>query len=466
MKIQINNFGPIKQYTFDLNKDLHLIFGNNNIGKSYSITIVYLVIKSFIMYRDPYYYYVIERNYDFGDLDISAISFDIDSIKKAVLDTLKNWLSMTFLENMYNSFLATYDSAENLQNQFTDEGLFILLESELLTISISVKKGKLVIDRAELKKPLEIRSVQRNRHCKVDKGKVIFYTIENDENSLEKHIRELTAVLFSSFIGEVVGRIESVHFLPASRSGLYQALNAFGQIIAELAKSRSFLKKKIELPNISEPLSDYFLNLSEINLSRRTTVNKALNEIAVQIETEVLKGIVEFDSKTKKIMFTPEHTKLRLDLSSTSSMVSELSPIVSYIRYILAQPARRPRMHVKSQFPPAKPLVIIEEPEAHLHPEIQIKIMEIFSRLIKNNVKMIITSHSNYIFNKANNLILEGKIEIENLQATIFRSYECGSIGESIETNSFGMDDVNFIDVSEALLEEKLNLINAVNDND
>jgi len=38
MNIQLNNFGPIKEFNFDLSKDLTIIFGKNNIGKSYAIS--------------------------------------------------------------------------------------------------------------------------------------------------------------------------------------------------------------------------------------------------------------------------------------------------------------------------------------------------------------------------------------------------------------------------------------------
>ncbi|MBW1650102.1 MAG: AAA family ATPase [Deltaproteobacteria bacterium] len=48
MKITINNLGPINRFEFDLNKDLNLIFGKNNIGKSYAMTAIYLIVKNII----------------------------------------------------------------------------------------------------------------------------------------------------------------------------------------------------------------------------------------------------------------------------------------------------------------------------------------------------------------------------------------------------------------------------------
>ena len=45
MIIELQNFGPIKSFKFDTSKDMHAIFGKNNIGKSYAISAVYLILK-------------------------------------------------------------------------------------------------------------------------------------------------------------------------------------------------------------------------------------------------------------------------------------------------------------------------------------------------------------------------------------------------------------------------------------
>ena len=48
MKISIHCLGPIHSYEFDLDKDFHLIVGRNSVGKSYAITVVYLILKAFV----------------------------------------------------------------------------------------------------------------------------------------------------------------------------------------------------------------------------------------------------------------------------------------------------------------------------------------------------------------------------------------------------------------------------------
>ena len=53
MKITIDNFGPIHHCEFDLEKDFHLIVGENNVGKSYAITIIYIIVKSALNIDEP-----------------------------------------------------------------------------------------------------------------------------------------------------------------------------------------------------------------------------------------------------------------------------------------------------------------------------------------------------------------------------------------------------------------------------
>jgi predicted ATPase len=465
MKITINNFGPIEYYCFDLEKDIHLIFGENNVGKSYAITIVYLVVKSVLKYSDivnyPFY-----RKESLMDITLPDID-DYSDISDTVISNLTTFLDNTLLATLQDSFTATFDSLSNLQNQFTRVPLTICLDTSLLKITIGVKDKNLKISKIEFDKKITLRVIKQNRLYKTNNNEIILYCVKGDKDSLVNHLNVLLWDTFTEFIFEVTTKIKSVHYLPASRSGLYQALSAFGQIIAELSKSRAFLTKKIELPGISEPLSDYFLKLSEVSVNKRNIELNKLDIIAKQIESDILKGTVEFDTKSKRIMYTPDNTSLKLDLSSTSSMVSEISPIVSYLRYVLAQPEPRKLRHYANEKKgiASKPLVIIEEPEAHLHPKVQIKMMSIFAELALNNVKIIITSHSNYIFNKANNLILDKKIDIAKLQASVFKNKNRGSTGDYIETDELGINDENFINVSEELYDEKMTLIDKLNKN-
>ena len=64
-----------------------------------------------------------------------------------------------------------------------------------------------------------------------------------------------------------------------------------------------------------------------------------------------------------------------------------------------------------------KDYLIIDEPELNLHPENQVKIAKLLVRLVNSGVKVIISTHSDYITKEFNNLLMldndfKNKVEI------------------------------------------------------
>ncbi len=384
MKIIIENFGIIKRFEFDLDKDFTLIFGKNSSGKSYAISVIYLIVKNW--------------------LDFQKKCKLIDDDIKIIANLIQREFVIYLTESIKNSF----DGESSLQNRFSSQNLKIFIIFENLNF-------ELILDN----KNLEI--------INLDMKKKILY------NSLTK--------------------IDEIYFLPASRSGLYQALSAFGQIFAQLSQSRNFINKKVEIPSITEPVSDYFLELSNIN-SKNSDDNVA--KIAKDMEKDILNGEVIFNNETKKLSFIPNDTDLNLDLSFTSSMISEISPIVAFLKYILNTEM--------GEY--TKPILIIEEPESHLHPEIQIKLMKYFAKLSQSGVKIIMTTHSDYMFNKFNNMIFAKELDRQKSQSIFFKIKKEGSEAEILEIDEFGVDDENFVDASDELYNEKMQLIDKFNNDE
>ena len=61
-------------------------------------------------------------------------------------------------------------------------------------------------------------------------------------------------------------------------------------------------------------------------------------------------------------------------------------------------------------------VLIIEEPEAHLHPGAQADMAVILARLVRAGVRVIITTHSDWLLQEISNLTLEGLLEDETDQ--------------------------------------------------
>ena len=73
------------------------------------------------------------------------------------------------------------------------------------------------------------------------------------------------------------------------------------------------------------------------------------------------------------------------------------------------------------------------------------------------------SSHSNYIFNKLNNLVLGKKLDYNVYQPVIMQEEQDGSISKLIEIDELGAEDQNFVDVSERLYYEREDIIQKLN---
>jgi predicted ATPase len=91
-----------------------------------------------------------------------------------------------------------------------------------------------------------------------------------------------------------------------------------------------------------------------------------------------------------EMSFQPEGMAGNLDMHLASSSVKALAPLVFYLRHV-AQ-----RGH----------FLIIDEPELNLHPDNQRKVARMLGRLARNGIKIMISTHSDYVIRELNNLIM------------------------------------------------------------
>ena len=152
-------------------------------------------------------------------------------------------------------------------------------------------------------------------------------------------------------------------------------------------------------------------------------------------------------------------------------MVSELSPLGLYFKHIINHKYNSQNSDFffyndyyisrdKIRRNKSYDIIFIEEPEAHLHPEVQIKLMELFVSLSKFGLKIYITSHSNYMFNKLNNIILSKKIDSSKIEVYhLKKDTNGGTINDSMHVSEDGIIDNNFQDVTEKLYNERLNIL-------
>lgn len=183
-------------------------------------------------------------------------------------------------------------------------------------------------------------------------------------------------------------------YFPASRTGFmhtYRAIIGNQRDNAENNEEIDFEfvdkndKYQIAGTNLTLPTILFLEKLQKLTLDedKRIKYEDEINFLNENIlEGNVLKNSYE------QYEFIPKDSDKGIPLHVTSSLVAELSPIV---------------MFLSSSFD--SDLWIIEEIESHLHPKIQLEVARFLVRLYNKQKCIWITTHSDSLIQKVNNLI-------------------------------------------------------------
>ena len=116
------------------------------------------------------------------------------------------------------------------------------------------------------------------------------------------------------------------------------------------------------------------------------------HDISARLESGMLRGeILSENSEIGYPVFSykPEGWKKNIPLMNSSSMVSELAPVVLYLRHVV-QPGE---------------VLIIEEPESHLHPAMQVEFIRLLAAAVRSGVRVMLTTHSEWVLEELANLV-------------------------------------------------------------
>ena len=222
------------------------------------------------------------------------------------------------------------------------------------------------------------------------------------------------------------------------------------RVIAGLLTAHA-TRASLQTPILSGVVSDFMEKL--ILYEERKRPDGGLNQIAKALEQKVLTGqIITTPSPTgyPEFRYRSQKTGEDMRLTQASSMVSELAPFVLFLRGLIC---------------PGDTL-FIEEPEAHLHPAAQAEMAAILARLVRAGVRVLVTTHSDWLLKAIANLMHEGELkekgalrkETEKLSRWLFPEevgtwlFQKNGQVEEIEFNHIdGIEPTEYEDVAEAL---------------
>jgi len=262
-----------------------------------------------------------------------------------------------------------------------------------------------------------------------------------------------------------LGWRDRTHYLPAARSGIMQSHRVIASSLVERS-TRAGLARFPELPTFSGVMVDF---LRRLILFKETVGREDLmTNLADALERDALAGNIRTTESQgggyPEFVYRPRESQADIRLTRASSMVTELAPIVLFLRGIISR----------------GDMLIIEEPEAHLHPAAQTIMAGVLARLVREGVRVVVTTHSDWMLKEIGNLIREGELEedINSLSARrspssslrpnevgvwLFRKGET-STGSTIEEIPFdrseGVEPGEYEDVAEALYNRSATLQN------
>ena len=206
------------------------------------------------------------------------------------------------------------------------------------------------------------------------------------------YFRQIASSLFQFLIGPA-GR--SAFYLPADRTGVMHSHQVVVSALIQNASTAS-LKPATNVPMLSGVLADFLSLLIEIGPGRHyrgvPVPPPKSADLERGLENNLLNGAVllkRSDTGYPAFAYRPEGWKDDLPLMRASSMVSELAPVVLYLRHIVR----------------SGDVLIIEEPEAHLHPAMQAAFARELAQLVGLGVHIVITTHSEWFLEQIGNLV-------------------------------------------------------------
>jgi predicted ATPase len=479
LNISVENFGLIKKADITL-KPLTIFLGENNTGKSYIAQLIYALTRAI-------------RHLGESQLDFVNISYNkIRSEQKYNIRTIKAFKSRIPIDwdnsLIFKKGLAYEIPFGSLPSVMANECNEIVkkqleyfpkyLEHELTGaygVKLSELNTKLVIDknfliRVQNDNPLLEIGVRANKNRLIQYGSNSFsfkgtkvkmelsnydrYMFQRREQSPGNIANWLMARTIQHSIRTFTDIFpNNAFYFPAARSGILQ-----GQKLIARAGLRSLKRAGLDSFSLSK-LPGVVVDFLDQIYSIDKDIKSELEKLSTHIEKKLIAGaigIIEKKEELPEIYFNVKNTG-RFPLHRTSSMVSELAPIILMLRYLIEK----------------KDIIILEEPESHLHPKLQREFAKIIANFIRNGLNVLITTHSDYFAEQLSNIVaLSSKPENikENLgydkdnmiyekEVSAYRFLH-GKDGytevSKLKIDTDGISDAGFGDIAESLYDESV----------
>jgi predicted ATPase len=462
LDLDVEDFGPIRSAHVEL-RPLTIFIGPNNSGKSYLAKLVYSCAEALFLDYWAHSRWLQDR-----------WSYAEDMRRMRHKSPLRPWSEVppeaqaVWIDKL-NEFVAGADRrvVDSIRSYFSVDDLRLLVNRKHLSarmrVAINRRGNSLGRIAFEIDEANEFRDLQ---FALPDPS-----SISVPFNELYFQYFEVTRDIWSQILLQSGFPQGAAFYLPAGRSGLLSSAAVIAAAAMSLVGQRIGLEP-IELGAFSGVEGDFVrdLNLGLGEGFRRPTprgsVEDPLAPALSLIQDKIMQGEVTIsDAKALRPVIVYKQGETVLSMSQSSSSIAELAPLALWIDGVL--------------WP--GDLLIIDEPESHLHPENQRIIARVLVRLANAGIRVICTTHSSIIVHQISNCMMasrvgtpspsevtleqEDRIGFDQVAAYLFANGPDGTVVSPVEIDpDFGISEDEFLRVAEAIGEETYSLSVAKNE--
>ncbi|MGD0959807.1 MAG: AAA family ATPase [Methylomonas sp.] len=369
MKISVTNLGPIKEATVELG-GLTVFVGPNGTGKSYLGKVLYglqrheTLTTSYFSNSEHFHQILFGKSLNSSQEAFEQLQqLTIANLQQAI-PALANLHAELFKDRLGEFF--NDDSNLFADTKISFSNVYILSEEQLQII---------------LKTTIELIKTKPHSLNQLSREQVIWPLCWNIFWFSGGGFAEYFPAARSNFM-------LTYKALYRARADEHVGLEAISDKLL-LASKGNQTRKTGTLIRFDKPTEDFISCLYDLDISKVGFSADIADKLQSRLYGEDQLLVMQPEGALPDFRYQVNNSESKLRLHLTSSMVTETSPLLIGLRHWVMLGS----------------LVIIDEPESHLHPKAQQEIVNGLAEAVNNGLKVILITHSPYILSCVNNLI-------------------------------------------------------------
>ena len=428
--LDVENFGPIAEAKNIEFKPMTVLVGPSNSGKTY----LAMLLHAFMQGTDPETPAYNQRQRGLSPrvipnpsevakfmvaelreiIDHSSellrsqssnriVSLPVDQFSGSFKIALQNFLDRTL--NRYSSVVESYVSelfeVEDFDHLSSHTDFFAANSPTVrfssrganpFTIALGENENSCDVSNTVLNIPRDLIDAMR------------FGDIENEVDDIDQY-EYFARTFINEHVMSFFDDIPYSFYFPTGRTGIMNGHRVFtSNIIARASSFGIDEQMSFTYHLLARDFLRLLVGLRERPIRRRRRFGRIVRsrardysrgeDVAHTLEQSVLKGRVRVKDNPGLPDFEYERSGVVTPMFRASSMVTELAPIIMFLRNYVAQ----------------RDLLIIDEPEAHLHPAAQQQMAAALAFMVRSGLRVLITTHSHYMVEQLSNFVMASEL--------------------------------------------------------